>query len=173
MIDSEIKLQNENLKITQKNEQLQTEMYNIKIDLPFYKKKNDEYEQKISELKINHNIKIEKFMNKMKDNDKLVQERIANHDNDKKEFFLKLEDLKESLKINIESQLKNERSKYQFSADEHNRSKIKNEKMIHSMTEIVNKTEHRLKEVNSNTKNNTEKKDKEIDEYKKHIEDLN
>ena len=48
----------------------------------------------------------------------MVREKIAEFDSDKKEFFSKLEEMKENLKVTIESQINIEKSEQKLKSDE-------------------------------------------------------
>ena len=67
----------------------------------------------------------------------MVREKIAEFDSDKKEFFSKLEEMKENLKVTIESQINIEKSEQKLKSDELERNKIKNEKMFKNLKELV------------------------------------
>ena len=72
----------------------------------------------IESMKIEHENTVNKYIQKLKDNDLMVQEKMMQFDDEKKEFFQKLNEFKESLKLNNESQINNEKSELKFKTDE-------------------------------------------------------
>jgi hypothetical protein len=72
----------------------------------------------IESMKIEHENTVHKYIQKLKDNDLMVQEKMMQFDDEKKEFFQKLNEFKESLKLNNESQINNEKSELKFKTDE-------------------------------------------------------
>ena len=74
------------------------------------KEKINDMENELNIIKTKHKEESDHYIKKLKENDDMVREKIAEFDSDKKEFFNKLEELKENLKVTIESQINIEKS---------------------------------------------------------------
>ena len=93
---------------------------NIKI-----KSENDDILKKINEtnlelmeLKRKHNDEVQQYISKLKENDKIIQERIMIFDKDMVELNSKLIEIKDGLNKNMESQLEQEKTKMKMTTEE-------------------------------------------------------
>jgi len=81
-------------------------------------KKINETNHELIEMKSKHNDEIQQYMNRLKDNDKVVQDRINQFDKDMLELQSKLKEIKSELHKTAESQLEQEKTKMKMNNED-------------------------------------------------------
>ena len=81
-------------------------------------KKINDNKLELDEIKSKHNEEIQQYMTRLKDNDKVVQDRINSFDKDMLELQSKLVEIKDGLQKNMESQLEQEKTKMKMNNED-------------------------------------------------------
>ena len=98
------KLNEDNIKFKSENDKILKNINDTNLEL--------------MELKRKHNYEVQQYISKLKENDKIIQERILLFDKDMVELNSKFTEIKDGLTKNMDSQLEQEKTKMKITTEE-------------------------------------------------------
>jgi chromosome segregation ATPase len=110
-------------------------------------------------------------MSRLKDNDKVVQERINLFDKDMLELQSKLVEVKDGLTKTMESQLEQEKTKMKMNNEDYIKSKENMNENIKKLNMMLEKSQQNQEDIKIKHIQSVNSKSKEIDEHKNIIEE--
>ena len=87
-------------------------------DNNYKQKRIEDQTVELSKIKNDHKDEIQNYINKLKENDKIVSNRITSFDQNMQELQNKLFEIKNELSQNMDSQLLQERNKLKMTAED-------------------------------------------------------
>ena len=121
-------------------ERIKEENIKLKSDSDKMLKKINETNLELNEMKTKHNDEIQQYMDRLKDNDKVVQDRINQFDKDMLELQSKLKDIKSELHKTAETQLEQEKTKMKINNEDLIKSKDKMNENIQKLNNMLEKS---------------------------------
>lgn len=100
----------------------------------------------------------------LKENDKLVQNRILTFDKDMLDLQSKLAEIKEGLSKTMESQLEQEKAKMKMTTEDYKKSKESMNENINRLNLMLEKSQKSQDDVKINLKQSLHAREKEIEE---------
>ena len=154
-----------------KIDNLNKEIKQLKSDYDHDKKRLLNIEKELEAKKLKHREEIESYIKRLKDNDKLIMDKLGQFDTDKTEFYKQLDEIKENLKLSNESQIELEKSEYKLKSEEMERIKLKNDKMFKNFQDLIEKTQRNMDATTEKSRNSISAKEKDIEKLKNTIEE--
>ena len=110
-------------------------------------------------------------MTRLKDNDKVVQDRINLFDKDMHELQSKLVEVKDGLNKTLEIQLEQEKTKMKINNEDYVKSKENMNENIKRLSTMLEKSQQHQEDIKTKHIQSVNSKDREMDELKNIIEE--